>query len=93
MVMTRTSHPAGRCPSWCAVRHGEHTGEEDLLHVSRAVVVGRTTVHLCASVSPGELDGPYVLVGDEEYTLAEASTLARVVADMLGQALTHHAAP
>ena len=37
-------------------------------------------------------DGPYVLVGSEEYTLAETSTLVDVLANLLTQAAIPRAA-
>lgn len=65
------------CPAWCTVKHGEHQGEDDLVHVGGALLVRRTVLLLCSSVDPktGEQDGPMVHVGGEEYTLYEAEAL------------------
>lgn len=84
----------GTCPTWCARRHGENTGEEDLVHISDSVFVRNTMIRLCTSIDPatGMQDGPYVLVGSEEYTLAETSTLVDVLTDLLAQAATPRAA-
>jgi hypothetical protein len=78
---------ARRCPPWCVVRHGEYAGEEDLVHLSEASFVHHTTVRLCATIdhATGLQDGPYVLLGDDEYTLDEAVALLDVVTSLLEQ--------
>jgi hypothetical protein len=66
------------CPPWCATEHGVHLGEEDWVHTSVALAVADGVVaRLCLSVDPasGSQDGPYVLIGATEYTLAEARAL------------------
>jgi hypothetical protein len=65
------------CPRWCCVRHGEQLGEEDHLHLSDPVVAAGTMIRLGVTIDPvtREQDGPYVLIGDEEYTLVEAEAL------------------
>ena len=76
-------HPTVRepgCPTWCVVRHGAKGGEEDLVHVSAVLRVRGLPVRLCAtigsaSVDGPSLDGPYVLIGSDEYTLYEADAL------------------
>lgn len=72
--------PSGRttsCPAWCAVQHGRQSGEEDTVHVSGALMVRGTVLKLCMTHDPGTdtRDGPYVLVGPEEFSLHEADAL------------------
>ena len=66
------------CPAWCRTRHGASDGEEDWLHVSEPLIMADGIVAcLCMSVGPqtDEADGPYVIVGSREYSLAEAAEL------------------
>ncbi len=76
------------CPSWCAMRHGQHAGEEDQIHVSSSIFVHNSMVRMCMTTDPvtGMQDGPYVLIGSDEYTLAETSTLVDVLSSLLTQA-------
>jgi hypothetical protein len=71
-----SSRPAG-CPDWCVVRHGTYPGEEDHLHASAALQVRQTVLRLCSTIDPatGRKDGPYVLLGEQEYSLYEADAL------------------
>ena len=78
--MSATRHEADRpttCPTWCVVRHGDTEGEDDHLHISRTLLVRRTVLRLAATVDPetGDMDGPHVLAGSEEYSLHEADVL------------------
>jgi hypothetical protein len=63
--------------------HGIRTGEDDAVHMSGELLVRGVSLRLCTTIDPetDELDGPYVLLGGEEYTLHEA--------DALIDALTH----
>ena len=68
------------CPLLCARHHGRHPdddGEDDTLHVSGALMVRHTVLRLCmtSDASTGEREGPYVLVGAEEYSVHEAEAL------------------
>ena len=47
------------------------------MHVSGALMVRRTVLRLCMTHDPstGAEEGPYVLVGAEEYSLHEADAL------------------
>lgn len=65
------------CPAWCALSHGRHRGEDDSVHVSGALMVRRTVLRLCMThdATTGEQEGPYVLVGAEEFSLHEADAL------------------
>lgn len=63
------------CPPWCVTAHDPARGEDDWLHVSEPLVLADgVTARLCMSIDPatGEQDGPYVLVGDDQLTPAEA---------------------
>jgi hypothetical protein len=84
----------GTCPTWCTRRHGENAGEEDLVHISDSVFVRNTMIRLCTSIDPatGMQDGPYVLVGSEEYSLTETSTLVDVLTNLLSKAAIPRAA-
>lgn len=86
--MTSSSGPLGgptpapmsqnACPRWCVTRHGLHLGEEDWVHTSAPVSIADGLVALlCMSRDPAGRaeDGPYVLIGTTEYTVAEAKTL------------------
>jgi hypothetical protein len=82
---------AAACPAWCVSRHGDHLGEEDWVHAGEPLrIVDEVLAHGCMSVEPltGAVDGPYVMVGGEQYTPKEAEALgasliamARAVAD------------
>lgn len=74
-----------RCPVWCALRHGDYTGEEDLVHISEATFLGNTSVRLCMTMDheTGKQDGPYVLLGGDEYSLHEAAALVDVLRVLL----------
>lgn len=83
------------CPSWCRVTHGVQQGEEDALHLGVAVYVRGTPVRLCMTGGRGSTgsDGPYVLVGEHEYTLDEAQALSGALAHLVdvGSRLTPRA--
>ena len=66
------------CPAWCSTAHGVNLGEDDWLHVGEPLAVAHGAwAQLCMSVDPdtGSQDGPYVLIGSVEYSLAEAQAL------------------
>lgn len=77
MSATARSSRLASCPAWCAIGHGQHPDGDDTLHVSGALMVRRTELRLCMTRDPatGTGDGPYVLVGAEEYSLHEADAL------------------
>ena len=78
---TSTS-PGELCPFWCGQHHGQVTGEDDWIHISRPNnSTDGDTGRLCMSVDPdtGVADGPYVLVDGQQYTLEEAEGLARAL--------------
>jgi hypothetical protein len=91
---TARNRPTG-CPAWCVRRHGDQLGEEDLVHLSKSTFVRNVLVRLCATIDPhtGGQDGPYILVGGDEYTLAEGSDLADILAALVrqGRGVTPHA--
>ena len=76
------------CPSWCTLDHGRHPGEDDTVHVSGALMVRRTVLRLCMSTDPstGEQEGPYVLLGGEEYALHEADALIDALTELVDRA-------
>jgi hypothetical protein len=77
MSVVRSSRRHDTCPAWCALDHGRHRGEDDTVHVSGALMVRRTVLRLCMTHDPatGEQEGPFVLVGAEEFSLHEADAL------------------
>ena len=84
--------PWPSCPAWCVVRHGVLAGEEDWVHISAPASLDvRVLARLCATVDPrsGEMDGPYLLLGEAEYTLAEGLTLGGPAAAYLRRTLGH----
>jgi hypothetical protein len=87
--------PARHSPAWCVLRHGDYSGEEDQVHISDSTFVRHTIVRLCMTVDPvtGAQDGPYVLVGSDEYSLEEAALLIESLTGLLeaGRAPTPHA--
>ncbi|WP_426324917.1 DUF6907 domain-containing protein [Microbacterium sp. E-13] len=77
------------CPAWCRTLHGVSEGEDDWLHVSEPLVVSDdVTARLCMSVDPRthEADGPYVLVGSREYSLADAEQLGERLIELTATA-------
>ena len=80
------------CPEWCVVHHGALGGEEDMVHVSAALRVAGTPVRLCVTNDPAAsvVDGPYILVGADEYTLHEADALIGALTQLVdaGMGLT-----
>lgn len=79
---------AGRlatCPVWCTVAHGRHPGEDDTIHVSGALMVRRTVLRLCLTHDPATdiMEGPWVLVGAEEYSLHEADALVDALTQLV----------
>lgn len=76
---------AGHAPAWCVTRHGDFTGDEDQVHVSDSTFVRYTMVRLCMTVDPltGRQDGPYILLGSDEYSLEEAALLVQVLTSLL----------
>ena len=83
--MTTRTAKFTTCPAWCASRH-DRSGEQDL-HVGGALLVQRAVLRLCTSIDPdtGTQDGPFVLVGDAEYTLHEAEALATALTQLVDQ--------
>lgn len=92
MVDPRASAGAGAsgtaCPEWCVVRHGVLGGEDDLVHVSATLRVAGTPVRLCGTsdLAPADADGPYVLIGADEYTLHEADALIGALTQLVDEA-------
>lgn len=71
-------HASLGCPPWCVVAHDPGRGEEDWLHESAPVLLtDGVSARTCLSVDPltGVRDGPYVIVGEDELSPAEAVRL------------------
>ncbi|GAA2490296.1 DUF6907 domain-containing protein [Terrabacter carboxydivorans] len=84
----KAARPAD-CPTWCVQRHGIRHAEDDAIHVSGELLVSGTSLRLCTTVDPSTLhaDGPYVLVGGEEYTLHEADALIDALTQLVDEGL------
>ena len=83
---------AGRppsCPVWCVQRHGIRQGEDDHIHVSGVLLVRGTSLRLCTTIDPTTrtADGPYVLVGADEYTLHEADALIDALTQLVDEGM------
>ena len=74
---------AATCPAWCVRRHDD-PADDAHVHVSGALMVRRTVLRLCMTIDPGsgDRDGPYVLVGNDEYTIHEADVLIAALTDL-----------
>jgi hypothetical protein len=77
------------CPAWCVSEHGLHPGEDDQVHVSGSLLVRRTSIRLCVTIDPitEVQDGPYVLVGPDEYTLHEADALIAALTQLVDEGM------
>lgn len=78
MKTQQSSGAPGTCPPWCVQSHGHAEGDDTRVHVGEPVYLSSgISARLCMSVDPvGHVeDGPFVLVGEEEYTLKEALSL------------------
>ena len=85
--MSKAKHRSGQehpsaatsfCPPWCVTHHGVHLGEENWVHTGEPLLVAdgiRAVVVMSVDPDTGTADGPYVLIGASEYTLAEARAL------------------
>jgi hypothetical protein len=70
------------CPPWCVAEHGVQEGEENWLHLGEPLVLAAgVTAQLVMSKDPetGVQDGPYVTLGDAEYTLPQAAALGHAL--------------
>ncbi len=81
--MTMTSTPRqDTCPTWCVTEHGTFLGEEDCLHTGADLhLVDDLTARLCCSVDPGTgaVDGPYIIVGSDEWTVERTRGMANAL--------------
>ncbi|WP_411720417.1 DUF6907 domain-containing protein [Mycetocola sp.] len=72
------AHKRPDCPCWCITKHDTARGEDDWVHEGVPLdVEDGILARLCMSVDPGTgaVDGPYVVVGARELTVAEAEAL------------------
>ena len=75
---------SGTCPAWCALDHDGVPADDDAVHVSGALMVRHTVLRLCMSSTPeGEPEGPYVLLGGEEFSLHEADALIDALTELV----------
>ena len=90
MTMSPTrSSPRNTCPAWCIAEHGVYAGEDDCLHTGEKLrLVDEVVARLCLSCDPetGALDGPYVVVGSEEWTLDQARRVGLALVSLADQA-------
>lgn len=77
------------CPSWCVQQHGIRQGEDDAIHVSVELLVRGVSLRLCMTIDPltEEADGPYLLLGAEEYTLHEADALIDALTQLVDEGM------
>jgi hypothetical protein len=71
------------------VRHIANHGDpdSDVVHIGGALLVRRTVLRLCLTSDPlaGVAQEPYVLVGDDEFTLHEAEALLGALTQLVEQ--------
>ena len=82
----RPSLSRSLCPPWCVAGHRADLGEDDWLHSSEPIpFADGVPARLVMSIDPGtgEVDGPYVLIGTSEYSLAEATALAETLMQLV----------
>lgn len=93
-TQVKAARPPG-CPSWCVQQHGIRQGEDDTIHVSVELLVRGVSLRLCTTIDPvtEQTDGPYVLLGGEEYTLHEADALIDALTQLVdaGMGVTRRA--
>lgn len=84
-MSTRMAMPD--CPEWCAVRH-RAPQEVDHVHLGGTLLVRDTELRLLSTIdsTANTQDGPYVLVGDAEFTLHEAEALLAALTQLVNQA-------
>ena len=77
------------CPAWCVQRHGIRQGEDDTIHVSGELLVRGTSLRLCTTIDPAtqQVEGPYVLLGGEEYTLHQADALIDALTQLVDEGM------
>lgn len=85
VVSWRRSRPPVGCPEWCTRPHPD--GESERVHASGALRVRRTILRLVVAADEKARfhDGPFVLVGDQEYTLHEAEVLIGALTQLVAQ--------
>lgn len=96
LVGPQLSLARASCPSWCANGHGVHRGEEDWLHLSEPLPIAEgVSARLCLSIDPltRAQDGPYIVIGAQEYTLPQAQALGASLLAMANQGADLSSAP
>jgi hypothetical protein len=76
------------CPPWCELGHGTHLGEDDTVHIGGQLCVRNALLRLCSTADPdtGEVDGPYVLMGSQEFTIDEVEELVWALTSLVSLA-------
>lgn len=85
MIVHKTSPTSASCPPWCVQTHDSDEPDQGQVHIGEPLHLSDgVTARLCMSVDArGQVeDGPYVLVGEEEYTLEEVSALGAALITM-----------
>jgi hypothetical protein len=78
------AYSAGTCPAWCVVRH--EAGADEDVHIGGALLVGGTLLRLCSTTDPAGIEeGPFVLVGDDEFTLHQAEALLAALTQLVDE--------
>ena len=96
LVGPQLSLARASCPSWCANGHGVHRGEEDWLHLSEPLPIAEgVSARLCLSIDPltRDRDGPYIVIGSQEYTVPQAQALGASLLAMASQGADLSSAP
>ncbi|HEX5769594.1 MAG TPA: hypothetical protein VFY11_01430, partial [Nocardioidaceae bacterium] len=64
------------------------TGEDDHVHIGGQLCVRNTLMRLCSTIDPatGEQDGPYVLMGTQEFTIDEVGELIAALTALAARA-------
>jgi hypothetical protein len=89
MSLEHDAATPAECPRWCVVAHGSVLGEDDWLHLSPPLNGRHDGVaQLCMSIDPhtGQVDGPYVLVGANEFSAQAAERLGVALLKLVGAA-------
>ena len=82
MPETKPPSQQATCPVWCVQRHGPRSGE----HVGHALQVRGTLLRLVSTAKREGSAGPYVVVGDQAYTLHEAEVLIAALTQLVDEA-------
>ena len=82
MPETKPPSQQGTCPAWCVQRHDVSSS----VHASHALQVRGTVLRLVSAAAREGRAGPYVVVGDQAYTLHEAEVLIAALTQLVDEA-------